>query len=315
MAGLLDVALRRALAEVAESGGGSALRVARGAGGNTLRSVAQDDLSGPLRAWAEPSATREQLASAGMLPVLPGDTRISSRFPTAVNAPDNPLRTQLGIDMRSYMQPTPRGDPFTHNMGLVTREPGFAKFADMTPEQAYRGAAEQMAGNMQFIRQNAPPAFLERSPHWYEGANQISGALADRWGVPRQSASGALAGLSPQKDWFQNVSNAERTGDILFGPAASRGMTGEMQRIFPSIEGFKSKGNRDLFRQIQGKKLQDILREPDGELKAAMWIRLYDEAHHSPFYRSITPEGMFGPHVLTDKNEPAKRAWNSNLEI
>jgi hypothetical protein len=244
---------------------------------------------------------------------MAGDTRISSRFPTAMARTEDPMTQQLGIDLPAYMRKTPRGDdPFAQNMGLVATYPGFAKFAGQSPEDVFRGASDQMRGNMQFIRDNAPAPYLERSPLWYEGANQISSDLADRWGVPRQSASGALAALSPQKDWFQNVSNAERVGDILSSPTASMRMTSEMRDLHPTLQALNSPDNLDIFRAIQGKSLQQVLDDP---VHAAMWIRLYDEAHNSPNYRAITPEGLFGAPVLTDKGVPANRAWNSGGEI
>jgi len=304
MAGVIDAALKAAL-KAATTGSTTANERA-------LVRELMPEAYGALRAWAEAPRSEEQLAAAGLMPVMKDTTRISSRYPTAVNRTEDPLTQQLTIDLPSYMRPTPRGDPFTQNMELVTSYPGFAKFKGMPAEDVFRGASDQMAGNMQFIRENSPEAFLQRSPLWYEGANEISSALADRWGVPRQSASGALAALSPQKDWFQNVSNAERTGDILFGPAASRRMTSDMVNTYRGIESLNKPTNAAIFRAIQGKSLQQVLDDP---VAAAMWIRLFDEAHNAPTYRSITPEGMFGPLVLTDKGVPANRAWNSGSEI
>jgi hypothetical protein len=287
---------------------------ALGIGAEDAARAAAPAVGGAMRAWAEPmSHDLEALVRANQMPVQAGDKRISSRWPKAVGATEDPLTQQLAIDLPSYMRTTPRADPFTQNMGLVTTYPGFKKFEGMSPEEIFRGASDQMRGNMQFIRDNAPNAFLQRSPLWYEGANQMAGDLASRWGVPRESASGALASLSPQKDWFQNVSNTERVGDIMFGPNASRRMTSEMESLYPTLNSLNSAKNMLVYRAIQGKSLENVMAE--NPLGAAMWIRLFDEAHNAPGYRSITPEGMFGPPVLNDDGTLARRAWNSGGEI
>jgi hypothetical protein len=106
---------------------------------------------------------------------------------------------------------------------------------------------------MNFLYRNSPEIMQQRSPLWYEGANRIADALANRWGVPRQSVSGGIAALSPQKDWFQNASMGERVGDVLFGAASSRPMTSEMNWLGRTIGTLQKPVPQELFRSIQGK--------------------------------------------------------------
>ena len=168
-----------------------------------------------------------------------------------------------------------------------------------------------MRGNLNALWEQAPPVIRQRSPRWYEGANRISDALAERWGVPRQSVSGAIAATSPRKDWFQNASLAERIGDALFGPAASQRFTPEMATRAASTRGMQIPAAQGALRRISGKSLDQI----SDPTEAALWVRLYDEAHNPRGYRTSTPEGDFGAPVMNRNGQPSRIAWGSNDKV
>ena len=71
-----------------------------------------------------------------------------------------------------------------------------------------------MQQNLEFILDRLPKQFQDRTKVWYEGANRLS-ELADKYGVPQSAMSATIAALSPQMDWFSNVSLAERVADVL----------------------------------------------------------------------------------------------------
>ena len=240
-------------------------------------------------------------------PILPGDKRVSTRFPTAVKATENPLREHLSIGA-DEMRASPG---YEQNIGLLSEYPGFGRLKDMPPDQAAKAYIDQSAGNMQYVWDRAPAVMKERSPVWYEGANRISDALANRWGVPRQSSSAALATLSPQKDWYMNASLGERTGDIMTSAAAGRILTPEMQAFGDTAKFLEKPEGRELMMSVVGKSL-DQLETP---LQKALWVRLYDEAHNPRNYRTIAPEGNFGDYVTTQAGAPANVAWGSLNEI
>jgi hypothetical protein len=235
------------------------------------------------------------------------ELRASTRFPTGKSATENPLLEQLTIGP-DEMRATPT---FEHNMGLLSEYPGFAHLKDRSPEEQLSGYMDQARDNLNFLYENAPSVMRERSPSWYNGANNFSDALSERYGIPRQSSSAAIAALSPQMDWYKNASLAERVGDVIFGPTASARMTPEMESFQRNSTALTSPANQAVFDSIAGKKFSDLT-DP---LDQALWIRLYDEAHNARNYRSITPEGQLGHFITNDDGSVAKIGWGSLNEI
>jgi hypothetical protein len=235
------------------------------------------------------------------------ERRASTRFPTAAKATEDPVATQLSIGL-----PEMRASPtFDHNVSLLSQYPGFARLRFMEPDEAAQQYVRQTADNLKWLYRNAPESMQQRSPNWYDGASEFSQALSQRYGVPTPSSSAAVATLSPQKDWFQNASLAERVGDIVMGPASSRIMTPDMRDIARYAPGLQSELNQELFRRIAGKTLSQ-LQAPD---ERALWIRLYDEAHNPRHYRVMSPEGLLGDFARNADGSPSKVAWGSLGEI
>ena len=246
--------------------------------------------------------------------IQPGETRVSTRFPTAVGATEDPLRQHLSIGLEE-MKASPG---YEKNINVLSGYPGFAHLEAMGTDEAARAYIRQAAGNLDYLYRRSPEVMKQRSPLWYEGAHEISDALAKRWGVPRPSSSAALASLSPQMDWFKNASLGERTGDIMTSAAAGRPMTSEMEAMARSpkmrdlFAGERTGDvNREMLQKIRGKSF-DQLTEP---YEQALWLRLRDEAHNPRAYRTITPEGNFGDFVLKKDGTPARVGWGGLGEI
>jgi hypothetical protein len=235
--------------------------------------------------------------------ILPGETRVSTRFPDAVKATEDPLRQHLSIGT-AEMKLDPEN--FAYNTSLLSRYPGFEKLKGMSADEAAQAYIDQAKGNLQYLYDRSPAEMHLRSPRWYEGANEISDALASRWGVPRQSASAALASLSPQKDWFMNASLGERVGDIVTAnPRATSDMAAWVRgKLADDPESMA------MIRAMEGKRLDRV--DPEA---AALFVRAYDEAHNTRAYRSILPEGYFGDFIQTQKGEPSKVAWGTYGDI
>lgn len=89
------------------------------------------------------------------------------------------------------------------------------KVEGSTPQEQAESIIGQMVRNLLTIYDAIPPDVRDRSRLWYDGANRISLAFAERYGMTPMQAAGQLAVLSPQADWFMNVSYAERINDIL----------------------------------------------------------------------------------------------------
>lgn len=147
------------------------------------------------------------------------------------------------------------------------------------------------------------PGLAQRSEKWYEGANKITKHFSGVYGHPEHVVSGVLASQSPQKDWYQNVSLGERIMHV-HKEHQETPWSKEMEEKTGKV--FKNKpSHQKILKEIRGKRLSELT-DP---LHKAAWIRTYDEAHHPPHFREITPEGDFAEHVAGENGDRYKVAW------
>jgi len=123
--------------------------------------------------------------------------------------------------------------------------------------------------------------------------------------MSRMQASAVVATLSPQNDWYQNVSAGERIVDIITSMGGHR-WSPEMEAVSQEIG--KSAMDAKFFEMARGKTLDELVDTPEA---AARWIRTFDQAHNNRSYNAVTPEGgTIGP-VTTISGEPGTMAWKS----
>lgn len=72
-----------------------------------------------------------------------------------------------------------------------------------------------MSQNLLALYDTLTPEFVKNSKEWYVGANRMANAIADKYNMTVEQVGGIIAALSPQNDWFNNVSVAERTIEIM----------------------------------------------------------------------------------------------------
>jgi len=192
--------------------------------------------------------------------------------------------------------------------------------------------------NLLTLHDAVPEHIRDRSKLWYDGGRRISDDWSQKYGVPNYSVAGAIAALSPQTDWYANVSRAERVLDALRGngqlaikPHGHEDFynqfkfSPEMDARFNSVndKGVPYSLNKDVYKPVyamlSGKSLGDLDKLPlppkEKAVAKAMWIRLYDEAHNSPAHKIITPEGDFADNVKTNSGTDKGAGWGSLVEI
>jgi hypothetical protein len=88
-----------------------------------------------------------------------GDKRVSTRFPTAVKAEEDPLRQHLSIGTEEM-----KFDPanFEHNTSILSRAPGFEKLKGMSADEAAT-YIDQAKGNLQYLYDRSPAEMRLRS--------------------------------------------------------------------------------------------------------------------------------------------------------
>ncbi len=100
-----------------------------------------------------------------------------------------------------------------------------------TPREQLEQFMDAVADNLDYLYQRMDPDLVERAKLWYVGARRIAEWLAARYGITDMQAAAMLAVLSPQKNWFENVSMADRIGDILTSARNER-WSPEMEKNF-----------------------------------------------------------------------------------
>ena len=260
-------------------------------------------VNGAVAALAEPAEIDHPVARA--MRAVDHPARIPQRLPTGKKATDDPLG-DLVID-RAAIERTP--DLFEKNIGFVRSYP------NITTREARYGSKrladtfiDHVKDNLLWLHDQYSPEVRDRSKMWYVGANKIANDWAEEFGHPVASVAGVLAALSPQKDWFKNVSLARRVLDTHAqqqDTVTTPEMAAKLESVFPAAE------YPGLHETLLGKRL--------GELKSsaekAAWIRLYDEAHNDRSHQIVSPEGELGDVVRSKSGAPTGTGWGSIPEI
>ena len=172
------------------------------------------------------------------------------------------------------------------------------------PKKVFAEFKRKVVANLLWLHDLVPAEARERAKRWYDGANRIAREWSEQDGYTENQHAGILAVLSPQKDWFMNVSLADRVRTIM-KDQATRPWTQEMTNwatMFrtgartPEVQAIADKFLAAATR-LEGKTLESL-----SDADAALFIRAYDQTYHERAYRLVTPEGGFGDYV-TNKQE------------
>ena len=237
--------------------------------------------------------------------VPPGPNLVSTRLPTAVKKTEDPLTSRLVIDLQAAKQ-----DPeaFARNVALIRQYPNFASKSRNTDKQAEDFITE-VQNNLLYLHDKVPESTRQRSKLWYDGARNIADRFSAEYGVPDQAISGVLAVLSPQKDWFMNVSLGQRVLDIATKQKSTR-WDSSMDAVAKII--FTDPKHAPILKSIRGKTLDEV-KQPAAK---AMWLRTYDQANNPREHQIISPEGDFiGVRMNQDGKSPTQTGWGSLNEI
>lgn len=249
-----------------------------------------------------------------------GDT-ISTRNPTGKRSTEDALTHQLSIGLEA-LQRDPEG--FAHNVGLATSYPGYRNEGARTPAQKAERFIRHVTANLLWLHDSMTPELRARSKLWYEGANKIAKQFARDYKVSTRQSAGMLAALSPQKDWFQNVSLAKRVAETMaqhqntpwtpeMTATAERLASGQSRTLKaqPQVEKLNSHLTK-LFDAIKGKTLGEL---SDSLIEQAAWVRVFDETHNARSYPVVTPEGDFEGLSLNSDGSATKVAWGDYRTI
>ena len=214
-----------------------------------------------------------------------------------------------------------KGKKLGYRLRRTTSSEGKKKIAD----EIYELLIGKMQKNLRYLHDKMDPKLRERAKLWYEGANRIARELGNTYNITTEKAAAILASLSPQKDWFMNVSLAGRVIDIMSNQTESKA-TQEMADKLVEIAGRGDKRSgeskaahqrriardkREMRKELKdinfvGTKLKDL-----NEVNAAYFVRAYDEVNNSRAYPVITPEGDREGAVRKNDGELSNVAWGT----
>ena len=240
----------------------------------------------------------------GIKPVTTAEHAVSTRVPTAVKATENPITEHL---FSNYEAAKKEPEAFKHNVELIKDYPNIglkSKNVDVNSEKFINHVKD----NLLYLHDAVPKDTRERSKLWYNGARNIVDKFGKEYGVPDQAASGVLAVLSPQKDWFMNVSLGERLISAMKNHQGTS-WSPEMSNIAKEI--WNKPQYAPMVKAIEGKTLSEL----SDPVEKAMWIRTHDQAHNPREHFIVNPEGDYAGVRLTGKGEPYKTGWGSLNEI
>jgi hypothetical protein len=263
------------------------------AAGEALAPVAGEMVEGYLR------------KTGGLMDVVqPGPNVVSTRLPTAVKATEDPLQESLIIDLSSAKR-----DPeaFAHNVGLIRQYPNFVSRA-RNPDRAADDFINTVKDNLLYLYDKVPEETRKRSKLWYNGARNITDRFAGEYGIPDQAVSGVLAVLSPQKDWFMNVSLGQRVIDIAKNQAG-RQWDSAMDQTASRI--WTKEKYIPIIDLVRGKSYAE-LKTPE---ERALWLRTFDQTYNPREHQIVSPEGDFMGVRMTQGGKPYATGWGSLNEI
>jgi hypothetical protein len=166
------------------------------------------------KAPKEEAAIDERHLNLAPAEYIGGRGTVSTRVPTAKKAVES--QEVLHINLEAVNQSEELKAKLAQNLRDGVQEGGRSvkyltdEQAAGTDDEVIRHFIDLVKSNLLWLWDKFPEEYKERAKLWYVGANKIAEACAEFYGVTVEQAAGVLAVESPQKDWFQNVSMAER---------------------------------------------------------------------------------------------------------
>jgi len=235
---------------------------------------------------------------------------VSTRFPDAARRTEDPLATYLQPNMAAL-----RADPKNYEkvLRIMADYPGMpaglSASADLPAVE--QQISDFMKGNLRSIYQAQPDVARGLGSKWYEGANRIAREKAGEFDLSTPSTAAVYAALSPQKDWFMNVSLGDRVLDIM---ANQQRKVADSEMLKTGRNLVNAKGVRILedadLNALKGRQLRSL--SPEDQ---ATFVRLFDETYNPRGYDVIGPTGeRLGPK-LTKEGAPGGVAWGTFDQI
>jgi len=248
---------------------------------------------------------QKQFAPASPEEVKDEEFWVSQRNPKAVKATENPLTEKLTIGLDVILKDK---ELAKKQADLIKNYPGFSP-KSKTTEGILGEFVDHVKGNLLYLYDSFKPELRDEAKKWYDGARKISEEWAGKYGTNTRQNAGVLAVLSPQKDWFMNVSLANRVIDIntnkskeVFSPEMFNWLKSDPKRAILAKAAKKN---------LLGKRYDQI----SDTFDKAVFLRAWDEVNNSRSFDVYSPNGQTLGKKLNDDGSEGKVAWGSFPQI
>lgn len=191
-----------------------------------------------------------------------------------------------------------------------------AKLANLAA-RTYEDFVAYATENLLALYDTLTPEFIARAKDWYVGANRMANKIAETYKVSVEQAAGIIAVLSPQNDWFNNLSAAERVAEILTNKSdvvVNENMVADaIDYSGRNIPKNKKNNYGDALAQaysIYGDiSLNEMQKMGLSTEVQALYLRAIDHSMNSPVVNMTDPSGKFF------RQDVVPVRWNSSSEI
>jgi hypothetical protein len=254
---------------------------------------------------APATVEQKQFAPASPEEVKDEEFWVSQRNPKAVKATENPLKENLSIGLDVVLKDPDLADK---QANIVKNYPGFNP-KGKTSEAILREFVDHVKGNLLYLYDSFKPELREESKKWYDGARKLSENWSRDYKIKTRQVAGVLAVLSPQKDWFMNISLGNRVIDIH---------TNKSKEVFSNemLNWLASNPERKILakfarKNLLGKRYDQI----SDTFDKAIFLRSWDEVNNPRSFDVYSPSGeILGKKLNADGSE-GDAGWGSFPQI
>ncbi len=224
--------------------------------------------------------------------------RVSTRLPTAVAATEDPLASTLLIGNDTIMMLPPEKQKVM--AGIIANYPHIKTKKRDLPVVGDE-LMDMSVSNLLWLYDKVPEDVRKRSKLWYDGARKITNDWVKKYGTSNAESAGVIAVLSPQKDWFMNVSLAERVIDAYKNKQDVAVNQDMIAKALDITQFNKDELILKVIRSMKNKKYADL--DP---LEKAYFMRLYDQTYRPQSFPVISPEGKMLDVKMNDNGTVGK---------
>lgn len=241
------------------------------------------------------------------------EDRVGTRVPSSPDAKENAIDDPLVVGIKSLSE----SDALEKNIKIMEGYDALRAHPDpnATLEERTEFIKQQLIDNLLWLHDQMDPALRERAKQWYNGARKKSEEWAEEYNLETRQVAAAIAALSPQKDWFQNMSMAERVMDIWtkfqdFQP--NKAMIDEGDRIYLPNKAKHLETDNDrvkiaVWNDIKNKTLSEL----KTDYERGLWVRAFDQSNNPRSHRVWSPEGDMQDMALNNAGNELPTMWGS----